>query len=168
MRIHNYEKIWLVLAMVLIVAFISTTTYGATALGIQMISDDSGTVNASALEDDPRFSEPRVEQVGDEEYNVYVVAQQFSFRPDPITVPAGSTVTFYVTSADVIHGFEVVGTNANTMVIPGEVSQLTVEPNSPGEYGILCNEYCGSAHHAMEGKLIVEPEADFQGDETNE
>jgi len=54
-------------------------------------------------------------------------------------------------------------------VIPGEVTELTVELNEPGEYGILCNEYCGGGHHTMEGKLIVVPEDEFeQGGETNE
>jgi len=162
MNIHNYEKIWLVLAMVMIIGFISTVVYGATAVGIEMISDEPDTIDSTALDEDDRFSEPRVEKVGDNEYEAYVIAQQFIFRPDPITVPANSTVTFYVTSPDVIHGFEVVGTNANTMVIPGEVSQLTVEFNEPGEYGILCNEYCGGGHHTMEGKLIVQPEDEFE------
>jgi cytochrome c oxidase subunit 2 len=167
MNIHSYEKIWLVLATLLIVGLISTVTYGATAVGVEMVSDSGGTINASALDEDPRFSEPRVEQVGDNEYAAYVVAQQFIFKPDPITVPANSTVTFYVTSPDVIHGFEIVGTNANAMVVPGEVTELTVEMNEPGEYGILCNEYCGNGHHVMEGKLIVQPESEFQGGETD-
>jgi cytochrome c oxidase subunit 2 len=55
----------------------------------------------------------------------------------------------------VIHGFEVVGTNANAMAIPGYVSQFTVTFPKPGEYVIACHEYCGLLHHAMVGKLIV-------------
>jgi len=167
MDIHSYEKIWLVLAVLLIAGFVSTVTYGATAVGVQMI-DDGGTIDANALDEDPRFGNPRVEQVGENHYAAYVVAQQFIFRPDPITVPANSTVTFYVTSPDVIHGFEVVGTNANTMVVPGQVSKLTVTVEEPREYGILCNEYCGNGHHTMEGKLIVQPEDEYaQGGSTD-
>ncbi len=163
MHIHNYEKIWLVLAMLLIVAFISTVAYGATAMGVDMISDDEETINPDALDEDQRFAEPRVEQVGENEYEAYVVALQFAFQPDPIEVPAGSTVTFYVTSRDVIHGFEVVGTNANVMVVPGEVSTFTVEFNEAGEYGVLCNEYCGDGHHVMEGSVVVVPEEEYDG-----
>lgn len=169
MNIHNYEKLWLVLAMVMIIGFISTVVYGATAVGIEMVSDDEETIDSTALDEDERFAEPRVEQVGDNEYEAYVVARQYIFEPDPIEVPANSTLTFYVTSPDVIHGFEVVGTNANAMVIPGEVTKLTVNLNEPGEYGILCNEYCGGGHHTMEGKLIVVPEDEFeQGGQTDE
>jgi cytochrome c oxidase subunit 2 len=81
--------------------------------------------------------------------------------PVQIEVPANSEVTFYITSRDVTHSFSVVGTNVNTMVIPGEISQMTVQFDEPGEYGILCNEYCGEFHHTMEGKLNVVPEDEF-------
>ena len=79
----------------------------------------------------------------------------FSFAPDPIEVPANVRVTFRLTSPDVIHGFQVVGTNANAMAIPGYVTQFTVTFARPGEYTIVCNEYCGLMHHAMVGKLVV-------------
>jgi cytochrome c oxidase subunit 2 len=72
-------------------------------------------------------------------------------------------VTFHVTSRDVTHGFQVVGTNANTMVVPGQVSTLTVrfEETGTDEYGLLCNEYCGAAHHAMEGRIEVVPQSQW-------
>jgi len=163
MNIHTYEKLWLVAAMVLIVGFIATVTYGAVGVGVEMIDDDGATLDPNSLDEDERFSDPRVEQVGEDEYEAYVIARQFYFQPDPIEVPANSEVTFYVTSADVIHGFEVAGTNVNTMVIPGEVAKLTVQFDEPGEYGIVCNEYCGSGHHGMEGKLNVIPEEKYDG-----
>jgi cytochrome c oxidase subunit 2 len=55
----------------------------------------------------------------------------------------------------VIHGFEIAGTNANAMAIPGYVSQFTITFPKSGEYQIVCNEYCGLLHHMMSGKLIV-------------
>jgi cytochrome c oxidase subunit 2 len=88
-----------------------------------------------------------------------IVAQMFSFSPDPIEVPVNRPVKFRITSADVIHGFEVVGTNAQAMAIPGYVSQFTVTFTKPGTYAIGCNEYCGLMHHTMVGKLIVKEEA---------
>jgi cytochrome c oxidase subunit 2 len=138
-------------------------TYGAVGAGVAMVDNEGGTIDATAVGEDERFAEPRVEQVGENEYEAYVIAQQFIFRPNPIEVPANSTVTFYITSIDVIHGFEVVGTNVNTMAIPGQVAEITVEFDEPGEYGILCHEYCGEGHHDMEGKLIVHPEDEYEG-----
>lgn len=164
MEIHAYEKLWLGAALLLIVGFIGTVTFGAVGAGVDMIDDDGGTVDSEALDQHPKFGDPGVYQSGPNEYDVYVVAQQFAFRPgtsDPIEVPVDSTVTFHVTSADVIHGFEVVGTNANTMAIPGQVSTFTVETDEVRDHGIVCNEYCGGAHHAMEGELKVVPDEEF-------
>ena len=162
MHIHAYEKLWLALSIVLILALIGTVTYGAVGPGVAMVADSQSTIDSGALDEDERFSEPRVERVGENEYEAYVVAYQFGFEPTPIVVPANSTVTLYVTSRDVIHGFEVVGTNANTMVVPGEVSEITVETEDPTEYGIVCNEYCGAGHHVMEGKLHVVSQSEFE------
>nr|WP_264475385.1 cytochrome c oxidase subunit II [Halorubellus salinus] len=132
-----------------------------------MIDAEGGTVDPQNL-DETEFADPGVEQVGEDEYEVYVVAKQFSFEPGTpangvIRVPANSEVTFYVTSQDVVHGFEVVGTNLNTMAIPGQVSKMTVEFGDAATYGIVCNEYCGAAHHAMEGRIVVVPESEYEG-----
>ena len=162
MHIHAYEKLWLAASILLILLLIGSVTYGAVGPGVAMVADSQPTVDAQALDEDERFSEPRVERVGENEYAAYVVAYQFGFEPSPIVVPEDSTVTFYVTSRDVIHGFEVVGTNANTMVVPGEVSELTVEVDGSEEYGLICNEYCGAGHHVMEGKVNVVSQAEFE------
>ncbi|GAA0529927.1 cytochrome c oxidase subunit II [Halorubrum ejinorense] len=162
MHIHAYEKLWLALSIGLILALIGTVTYGAVGPGVAMVADTQPTIDPTALDEDERFSEPRVEQVGENEYEAYVVARQFGFQPDPIVVPANSTVTFYITSADVIHGFEVAGTNANAMVVPGEVSEITVKVEEPQEYGLICNEYCGAGHHVMEGKIHVVSQSEFE------
>ncbi len=169
MEIHRYEKIWFGVALVLIVTFIATIAYGAVGAGVTMISDDGGTVDPNNLEG-TGFEDPGVTKVGEDKYEVYVLAQQFLFRPgttEPIRVPAGSEVTFYVTSTDVMHGFGVAGTNLNVMVIPGQVSKSTVKFDEPGEYGIVCNEYCGSGHHSMEGKIVVVPESQYEPEDTN-
>jgi cytochrome c oxidase subunit 2 len=68
----------------------------------------------------------------------------------------GSTVTFFLTSKDVQHGFHLWDTNLNVMVLPGQVSKVTVTFDEPGEYTYVCNEYCGVGHHTMEGMVVVE------------
>jgi len=165
MEIHRFEKFWLVASLVLIVGFIATITYGSVAAGVTMVSDTGGTIQPDSFEN-TGFDDPGVRHIEGDRYEAYVVAQQFFFNPgssEPIRVPAGSTVTFYVTSADVIHGFQIVDTNVNVMVIPGQVSKITVRFEEPGEYGILCNEYCGAGHHTMEGQIVVVPEDEWEG-----
>jgi cytochrome c oxidase subunit 2 len=168
MEIHRFEKAWLVASLVLIVAWIATVTYGAVGPGVAMIDDSGGTVeNAASPAESPNFREPGVYAAeGENHYDVYVQAQQFLFQPgtsQPIRVPAGSTVTLHVTSSDVVHGFQLPGTNVNTMAIPGQVAVATVRFEEPAEYDILCNEYCGAGHHTMTGRLVVVPPSEFEG-----
>lgn len=162
MNIHRYEKLWILASMVLIIFFIGSITYGAVGAGVTMIDDREDTIDPDALNEHEDFGDPGVHEVGENEYEVYVQAYHPSFIPNTIVVPENSTVTFKVTSGDVIHSFSIVGTNANTMVIPGEISSMTVEFDETGEYGIVCNEYCGEFHHLMEGEVIVVPEDDFE------
>ncbi|HFE66111.1 MAG TPA: cytochrome C oxidase subunit II, partial [Chloroflexi bacterium] len=99
----------------------------------------------------------RVRELAPNKYEAYILAQTWTFLPNRITVPVGSTVTFYVTSKDVQHGFNIQQTNVNMMVVPGEVSTLTLTFDEPGEYTFVCNEYCGVGHQTMYGTVVVEP-----------
>jgi len=154
MSVDAYERIWMWMASVLIAVFV-----GAILLttGLQAVHPPSHieTIDPTKLDQDPEFGNPGVTVRADGTVVASVVAQLFTFRPDPIEVPVNKPVTFRITSADVIHGFEVVGTNANAMVIPGYVSQFTVTFTTPGEYHIACNEFCGVLHHMMAAKLVV-------------
>ena len=154
MDVELYERIWMWAAAALIVVFLAAIFLTAALQALQPPSHVE-TVDPTALSNYPEFANPGVTTRPDGSAVVSVVAQLFSFSPDPIVVPARHPVTFRLTSADVIHGFLVVGTNANAMVIPGYVSQFTVTFDKPGEYLIACDEYCGVSHHNMVGKLIV-------------
>lgn len=169
MDIHRFEAIWIAASLLLIVGWIATVTYGAVGVGVTMVGDDGGTIDESNPTDSPDFRDPGVYAGESEnEYDVYVIARQFQFAPgtlDPIRLPANSEVTFYITSPDVIHGFEVPSTNLNVMVIPGQITKATVEFDEPATYGIICNEYCGAAHHTMEGQIEVVPESEFNASE---
>lgn len=154
MHVELYERIWMWAAGALIVLFLAVI--GVTA-GMQAMAPPSHveTVDPLALDAHPEFSEPGVTEMPDGSVKAVVVAATFYYNPDPIEVPAGRPVTFRITSSDVIHGFQIVGTNANAMAIPGYVSQFTMTFDTPGEYLITCNEYCGVMHHGMVGTLIV-------------
>jgi cytochrome c oxidase subunit 2 len=86
-----------------------------------------------------------------------MTSQIWTFAPNEIKVPAGSTVTFVATSKDVIHGILLPKANVNVMLLPGQISKITARFDKPGEYPFYCHEYCGIAHHTMWGKVIVEP-----------
>jgi cytochrome c oxidase subunit II len=153
MTIALYERIWMWGATALIVLFLGAIFVTAVAQAVEP-PGHLETVDPTTILSHPEFGKPVITIRPDGSVVVPVVAGMFSFTPDPIEVPAHVRVTFRLTSPDVIHGFQVVGTNANAMAIPGYVTQFTVT-FAPGEYTIACNEYCGLLHHQMVGKLIV-------------
>jgi cytochrome c oxidase subunit 2 len=92
---------------------------------------------------------------------VRLIAQQYSFEPQCIVVPAEMPVTFRGTSSDAVHGFVVGTTNANVMLIPGYVATFTTTFSKAGEHLMPCHEYCGTGHEAMWARVQVLPPAEF-------
>ena len=97
----------------------------------------------------------------DGKVTVRVVAQQYSFVPPCIVVPAEIPVTIRGTSSDAIHGFVVGTTNANTMLVPGFVATFTTTFRKAGEHLMPCHEYCGIGHEAMWARVQVLPPNEF-------
>lgn len=165
MHVHKFERFWIYLSFMVIAFFIATVIYGFVAMDLKVIGANE-TLDPQNLQDTP-FAQPGVRKTvvnGVTEYEVYVQTIQFAFLPgtsEPITVPANTRVTFYITSPDVLHGFGVPGTNLNTMAIPGQIAKFTTIFPEARTYGILCNEYCGPAHHVMEGLIKVVPKSEF-------
>lgn len=97
----------------------------------------------------------------DNKVTVRLVAQQYSFTPACIVVPAGVPVTFRGTALDAVHGFVIGRTNANVMLIPGFVATFTTTFPKAGEMLMPCHEYCGTGHEGMWARVQVLEAADF-------
>ena len=91
----------------------------------------------------------------------HLLAEQYAFRPACLLLPDGVPVTFRATSADVVHGLEVMGTNVNSMVVPGYVSTFVATIRGVGEHAMPCHEFCGMGHAAMWGRVLIVPKAQF-------
>jgi len=91
-----------------------------------------------------------------------IVATQFAFQPQCIVVPANRTVTLRFATPDVIHGILVTGTNVNTMIVPGYVSQVHTVFTKTGDLLMPCHEYCGLGHSQMWATVRVVPENEFR------
>jgi len=74
-----------------------------------------------------------------------------------LRVKAGQVVLLEVTSLDVIHSFFVYDLGVKIDANPGHVNNYWFRADTPGQYRIVCAEFCGVSHYAMIGKLIVEP-----------
>jgi cytochrome c oxidase subunit 2 len=155
MHVDFYEKLWMYAAVGIIVIFLASMGYTTFGRAIQPPSNIE-TIDPATVRSDEEFGSPGVTINADGSATVVIQAFMFAFLPNEIRVPRARDVTFRLTSPDVIHGFQIVQTNGNTMVVPGYVSQFTTRFNRAGEYLIVCNEYCGLGHHLMSAKLIVE------------
>lgn len=93
-----------------------------------------------------------------------VIATQFEFVPNCIVLPAERQVTLRFASPDVIHGILVTGTNVNTMIVPGYVSQVHTVFRKTGDLLMPCHEFCGLGHSQMLATVrVVPPEAFHPG-----
>ena len=92
---------------------------------------------------------------------VRAIGQQYSFTPACILVPAQTPITMRATSADVVHGILVQGTNVNTMLVPGYVSEQFMRFEKTGDYLMPCQEFCSFGHEGMWGKVKVIDKAEF-------
>lgn len=155
MHIHRLEKIWLIFGISMLFVFLGILGVSAFAKGMQPPGEHRHAVDPETVATTAPFNEPGLRQVGEKEYDAYMLAFAFGYAPEKMEIEAGSTVNFYITTTDVVHGFQIVGTNVNMMVVPGEVNHLTYTFDKPGEYLILCNEYCGAAHENMFTTIIV-------------
>lgn len=154
MHVHPYERTWIIISVALMMVFGVAIVISSLSLGIEIpgLSARLAPVVADGLASD----EPWVRELGPGRYEANVFAQMWAFQPTEIRVPAGSTVTFYLHSRDLIHGYKILDTNVNLMAVPGQVNKVTATFDRPGEYLIVCTEYCGVGHQAMFGRLIVE------------
>src|SRR4249919_810891 len=91
-----------------------------------------------------------------------VIATQFMFVPRCIAVPQGRRITLRFATPDVIHGLLITGTNVNTMVVPGFVSQVHTEFTRSGDLLMPCHEYCGIGHSEMWATVQVLPDDQFK------
>jgi cytochrome c oxidase subunit II len=156
-HIDRYEQIWIRITVAVLVIFMLAIVVAGFTNGIQLPGAyprvDPNTLTTPGASP---WAEPGLRELAPGKYEAYVLAQIWTFVPSEIRVPAGSQVTFYFTSKDVQHGLKISNTNVNTMVLPGQVSKVTVRFEEPGIYDFICHEYCGVGHHTMYGQIIVE------------
>jgi cytochrome c oxidase subunit 2 len=95
---------------------------------------------------------------------VYVVAKQWMWEfvyadgtsaQDDLRVPVGQPVELLMTARDVIHSFYVPSFRLKMDVLPGRTTMMWFTAIAPGEYDILCAEYCGAGHSRMRGRVIA-------------
>ena len=155
MHVDRYERYWMWAATGMLALFLGAIVITAVS-GSAHPPSHVETINPETLDLAGEFATPGVVTAPDGSLTVVMRAEFYVFKPAVVRLPAGRSVRFRITSPDVLHGFQIVGTNVNLTVAPGYVSEATATFTEPGEYLVVCNEYCGLGHHNMYGTIIVE------------
>jgi cytochrome c oxidase subunit 2 len=156
------ERRWATLSVVIVGVLVGMATF----IGIHQATMPQGrveTADPKTLHLSGEFVESNLGSSveADGSVTVRAIGQQYSFTPQCVVVPADTLVNFRATSADVVHGFLIEGTNINAMLVPGYVSVLPTRFNAPREHVMPCQEFCGIGHQGMWGKVKVIDKAAF-------
>jgi cytochrome c oxidase subunit II len=78
-----------------------------------------------------------------------------------LVVPVNSPILLELSSFDVIHSFYVPAFRIKKDVVPGASHTVWFSATKPGEYDVLCAEYCGKSHSYMHAVVKVIAPEDF-------
>ena len=140
------ERLVLGMSVALLVVFLSATVFAVARLDI--------TLPTCFTSMEP-FDEGEVIEHSEDWYEVHYLAAMWYFEPEELEIPVGATIDLYLASDDVLHGFQILGTEVNLMAVPGTVNYKRVKFDEPGEYRIVCHEFCGTEHHWMTATITV-------------
>ena len=87
--------------------------------------------------------------------DVYLLARLWQWWPI-VELEKDVSYRIHLSSLDWMHGFSMQPTNINISVYPGIEHIVSLTPTQSGQFGIICNEFCGIGHHTMVGR-VTEP-----------
>ena len=156
------ERRWATLSIVIIGVLVGMAAF----IGIHQATMPQGhveTADPMTLHLSGEFIESNLGSAieADGSVTVRAIGQQYSFTPQCVVVPAETPVNIRATSADVVHGFLIEGTNINTMLVPGYISEQSMRFDKTGDYLMPCQEFCSFGHEGMWGKVRAIDKAEF-------
>jgi cytochrome c oxidase subunit 2 len=83
-----------------------------------------------------------------QEFNIK--AFRFGYEPDIIRVKKGDKVKIVIDNSDTDHGIRIPDLEIQGM------DSIEFTADKTGEFTWYCNNYCGSGHRSMQGKIVVE------------
>lgn len=169
LHIDALERRWIGVSLLVVGLMVAIITVDALFHGINPPGRVE-TIDSAKLHLSQEFAEDRlgVSIAPNGAITVRMVAGRYSFFPKHVEVPANRPLTFRWVSMDVLHGVHIPMTNMSTMIVPGYVAEITTSFPKPGEYPLLCNEYCGLGHNHMWSHVSVVAAEDWKAPVTGE
>lgn len=81
---------------------------------------------------------------------------------EDLHVPVGHDVELTMTSNDLIYSLFIPALRIKRDLVPGRYSRIWFRAEEPGEYPLLCTQYCGTEYSTMRARLIVHPRGEFE------
>jgi len=89
------------------------------------------------------------------------MAETGGWIPDVIQAQVGKPLLLRIASDDVVHGFAVGRSDQPVVdIAPGDVADITLQFDQPGEYTFYCTRWCGLNHWRMRGTIQVSGEGE--------
>jgi len=103
-------------------------------------------------------------------YEIQVTGQKWKwfftypsgFVSDELHVPVDEPVKLVLTSEDVIHSLYIPAFRIKKDAVPGRYSTAWFRAIEPGQYLLLCAEYCGTGHSDMQTWTVVHEPGGFE------
>lgn len=86
---------------------------------------------------------------------IEITAKKFEFTPSEITLKKGEPVVLRLTGTDRVHGFMSKPLKIDTDIATGKTTDVTVTPDTTGDFTVICDHYCGTGHGNMKMKVSV-------------
>jgi cytochrome c oxidase subunit 2 len=162
--IEGTELIWIALAFIWGVIMFAMMPYWH-VVGEQNPPQEAYRIDPAAFEakTEEMAAQYTVREEGDTEIPVvhppagadaYMLGRLWEWWPI-LELEKGQTYRLHLSSLDWLHGFSLQPTNINLQIHPGYDMVVTLTPTESGEFGVVCNEFCGAGHHTMLGKIYV-------------
>ena len=161
-RAERVEHRWATISVAILVLLVAMATFAALHQGA-MPQSRVETVDPRTLHLGGEFIESNLGSALEPDGSVTVrgIGQQYSFTPSCMVLPTNTLITLRATSADVVHGFLITGTDINLMLVPGYIASLPARFETPGERTMPCHEFCGLGHEGMWGRIRIVDKAAF-------
>jgi cytochrome c oxidase subunit 2 len=79
-----------------------------------------------------------------------------------MVLPVNKPVKIVITSEDVIHDFGIPAFRQKIDAVPGQYRSMWYLPTKTGTYDVFCDQYCGTNHSLMIGKVMVVEAAEYE------
>ncbi len=162
--LHGFELVWIAVCLVWAIVMFGTMIVWH-VIGEQNLSNTAYQIDPDvfAARTEAMVAQYTVREEGDTGIpvvhppagsDVYLQASLWQWYPI-LELEKDREYRLHLSSIDWQHGFSLQPTNINIQVHPGYEMVITLKPNRAGEFGVVCNEFCGIGHHNMLGRIYV-------------